>query len=205
MSLILRGVVFGYPGGPPVLNIEQMRLDLGQVIAVTGPSGSGKTTLLQLIGGLLHPQRGTIEGRPPPETIRWVFQTPTVLGRRTVLDNLLLGLHQRRLDTPTAAATARQALVAIGLGQLASRAAGSLSGGETQRVQIARALVGRPPLVLADEPTGQLDRSNTEQVIASLAALSTSDSTVVVASHDPLVAEACDRRFELRDGRAIEV
>ncbi|MFO7549456.1 MAG: ATP-binding cassette domain-containing protein [Acidimicrobiia bacterium] len=188
-----------------MLNIEQMRLDLGQVIAVTGPSGSGKTTLLQLIGGLLHPQRGTIEGRPPPETIRWVFQTPTVLGRRTVLDNLLLGLHQRRLDTPTAAATARQALVAIGLGQLASRAAGSLSGGETQRVQIARALVGRPPLVLADEPTGQLDRSNTEQVIASLAALSTSDSTVVVASHDPLVAEACDRRFELRDGRAIEV
>lgn len=204
MSLNLRDVLFSYPGEPPVLRIEDLSLDPGQVVAVTGPSGSGKTTLLQLIGGLLQPQQGTIEGRPPLELIRWVFQIPTVLGRRTVLDNLLLGVHHCRFDTPIAVANARRALDATGLDQLADRPASSLSGGEIQRVQIARALVSSPPLVLADEPTGQLDRANTERVVSSLVAISTLDSTVVVATHDPLVADACDRRFELQNGSAIE-
>lgn len=205
MSLTLRNVVFGYPGERPVLNLEEMWLEPGEVIAITGPSGSGKTTLLQLIGGLLEPQQGSIEGRPPMGLIRWVFQTPSVLGRRTVWDNLVLGLHQRRWDSATVVAEAERALLAIGMDRFANRLGNSLSGGETQRIQIARALIGRPPLVLADEPTGQLDRSNTERVVASMVALSTSYSTVVVATHDPLVADACDRRFQLRDAAAFEV
>src|SRR5690606_40472911 len=90
------------------------------MVAITGPSGSGKTTLLQLIGGLLHPQQGGVEGGPPFESIRWVFQTPTILGRRTVLDNLLLGLHQRRWDQSRADLAAGQALVATGMDQLRS-------------------------------------------------------------------------------------
>lgn len=205
MSLTIRELVFAYPGQPAVLTIEELSVEAGQMVAITGPSGSGKTTLLQLIGGLLHPQQGGVEGGPPFESIRWVFQTPTILGRRTVLDNLLLGLHQRGWDQSRADLAAGQALLATGMDQLADRPAGSLSGGEIQRLQIARALVGRPPLVLADEPTGQLDRTNTERVVASLAALRTSDSTVIVATHDPLVADACHRRFELRNSVAVEV
>jgi ABC-type lipoprotein export system ATPase subunit len=203
MPLNLTGVGFSYQDGEPVVTDLSLTIEDGSIVAITGPSGSGKTTLLQLIGGLLKPTTGTIAGRPPPGEIRWVFQTPTALTRRKVLDNVLLGIHQHRLDERTARAHALRAVSEVGLGTMEDRLAGSLSGGELQRTQIARTLVGSPPLVLADEPTGQLDRNNTLRVADALVQSRRPDSTVVVATHDPVVSERCDRQLELRDGRLI--
>lgn len=200
MPIVLHQVSFAYPPGLPVLDKVSCSFEESTVTALTGPSGSGKTTLLMLIGGLLEPQHGAISGRPTLEYTRWVFQVPTVLTRRTVLDNILLGLHQQRGDTESARTKAIDVANRMGLSHLLERAAGTLSGGELQRTQIARAVVGAPPLVLADEPTGQLDQANTERVVMAMSQMRQPGSITIVATHDPQVASACDRVIDLRTG-----
>lgn len=177
----------------------------GTISALRGPSGSGKTTLLAIIGGLLKPSSGHVQ-RPPtgPSDLQWIHQTVNVLGRRSAIDNVAISLYTKGLTRAKALSIAGEALARVGLENSANRRVTTLSGGEMQRVSIARALACRPTLVLADEPTGQLDRSTTETVLGALAALRETEAVVVIATHDPNVAAMCDRRFDLNDGVVTE-
>lgn len=199
MPLTLDRVSFHYPGGAPLLADLCLRVSEGELIAVTGPSGSGKSTLLQILGGLLSPNSGTVSGLPEPRTIRWVFQVPTALSRRSVLANVRLGLLSEGLDRAEGESRAMAALDQVGLAGLAGRRAGTVSGGELQRIQLARALAARPSLVLADEPTAQLDRAAAADVIGALRQATVLNCSVIVATHDPQVAQVCDRIVSLRD------
>lgn len=197
MPIEVTDVGHSYRRGVPVLHGVSFDVADGELLALTGPSGSGKSTLLQLLGRLLSVQTGVISGRPPIDQIRWVFQMPTALGRRSAFDNVRLGVLG---DRDGAAATER-AMRAVGLGEVAGQRANTLSGGQLQRIQVARALVGRPPLVIADEPSAQLDRRATEAVIGALRAVRSATTTIIVATHDPTVAAACDRELRIHDGR----
>ena len=187
----------------------------GESIAVVGPSGSGKTTLLNLLSGLDRPTSGDIEvlGHKlntmsesaltafRARNIGFVFQESYLLAGLTALENVMVGrlptMPRRRVE-----AEARALLEAVGLGARSSAAPGELSGGERQRVGIARALVGRPKLVVADEPTGNLDEYNTANLLALLdASRVTYEFTLVVATHNTLVAGRMGRLIELREGR----
>lgn len=194
----------------PVLTEMSVEIPAGASAAVVGPSGSGKTTLLSLVGGLLPIQQGTIaavdaDGRewPVPTVASWVLQTVSLLPARTALDNVAIGAYsatgRRRLGHERAVA----ALTAVGLAERADSPARLLSGGEAQRVAIARALASRRPVVLADEPTGQLDAATSAQVLDAMLG-ARGDRTVVVVTHDPEVAGRCDVVLELRGGALRE-
>jgi ABC-type lipoprotein export system ATPase subunit len=184
-------------GGQPVeaLRAASFRVVPGDRIALVGPSGSGKSTLLHLIADLDRPSRGRLTwpalgaaGRLRPSKIGMVFQSPTLLPMLNLLENVALPML---LDGRTKGAReqALQALDAVGLGDLADKLPEELSGGQAQRVGLARALAGRPRLVLADEPTGQLDRVTAQHVFdVLLAALEGSDAALIVATHDPAIA-----------------
>ena len=192
-----------------------MTIAAGESVALMGPSGSGKTTLLGILGLLFVPSEGSLllDGSPVPGRRRaalragafaWVFQGTNVLPRRTALDNAALGLLARGASQREAEAAAHKALAAVGVGHLAAKPANTLSGGELQRVCVARAIAARPRFILADEPTGQLDHANTEGVIDALVANRSIGTAVVIATHDPEVAAHCDRIVRLRDGRIVE-
>lgn len=208
MSLVLTGVSHRYRDGPCVLDDVNLTIERGGSVAIIGPSGSGKTTLLSIMGGLLSPSAGTIEfdGRPlvdrDPGLITWVFQGINLLSHRSVADNVGLGLGAVGSSTVSNRDQAvERALKAVGLAELSPVRAMRLSGGQAQRIGIARAMVGRPGYVIADEPTGQLDHA-TSQVIADLLVTSRPTGTsVVVATHDLNLAERCARRLALTDGR----
>lgn len=201
-------VSFTYPRTDrKVLDHVSFELAEGDTAALMGPSGSGKSTLLAIIGGLLKPTEGQVF---PNAHLRkellvgWVLQTVNVLGRRTALDNVALGAMARGLDLSAARARAEVMLDAVGLSDQARQRASRLSGGELQRVVIARALVGEPEIVIADEPTGQLDAAMAVQVIQALVTAKSPTTTVFVATHDPEVAFKCKRILSLRDGRISE-
>ncbi|PFG34649.1 ABC transporter ATP-binding protein [Sanguibacter antarcticus] len=208
MRLIAEALTRVY-GDRRVLDGVDLELRPGQSVAITGPSGSGKTTLLGLCGGLVRPTGGTVtveddDGRrsPPDEHVGYVLQTVNVLPRRTALDNAALGALHDGTSWPDALDLAREALPRVGLGGLEDRIARSLSGGELQRVVIARALVGRHPFVLADEPTGQLDRSTSRDVTRTLLEASR-DSCLVVVTHDEEVARSCEIVLRIDDGHLV--
>jgi ABC-type lipoprotein export system ATPase subunit len=199
----------------PVLREVTLEFPDGASIAIVGPSGSGKSTLLAIAGLLLEPSSGavSIDGLPvrssrrPPATLRaelfaWVFQTVNVLGGRSALDNAMLGLLARGCSRSSARRDAAAALEAVGLGALATRTARSLSGGELQRVCIARAIAVRPRFLLADEPTGQLDAATTSQVVDALIESRPAGTTLIVVTHDEAVAARCERRIRLGGGGA---
>lgn len=176
------------------------------MVAIAGPSGSGKTTLLALLGGLLPVQSGDVrlvDGAGTPhrtrDTVAWVLQTGNVLADRNVVDNVCLGGFQGGLDRRRAFGEARRWLALVGLGERAGAQVRVLSGGEVQRVVIARALASGRPLLLADEPTGQLDAATTESVLAVLLDRAHGRSVAVV-THDPQVAQRCDRVLRLHNG-----
>jgi ABC-type lipoprotein export system ATPase subunit len=180
-----------------------------------GPSGSGKTTLLGILGLLFTPSQGGVllDGAPVSHRRRtalrasafaWVFQGANVVSHRSALDNAALGLLARGARVREAEEAARAALDAVGIGQLAGKAANTLSGGELQRVCVARAIAARPRFILADEPTGQLDHANTEGVIQALIGNRPDGAAVVIATHDPEVAAHCDRIVRLRDGVVVK-
>jgi len=187
-----------------------LRLLPGQRVALTGPSGSGKSTLLHLLAGLETPTGGTINWpalagaalRPGPVAV--VFQAPSLLDPLDVAENVALPLILAGVSPSEARELALAALDRLELGRLADRLPGELSGGQAQRVAVARALAGRPQLVLADEPTGQLDHATAATVVDAL--LEVADQTgcaLVVSTHDRAVADRLPESWAMVDGRLV--
>lgn len=178
------------------------RITSGARIAVTGPSGSGKSTLLHLLAGLEPPTAGTIDRPPQGVGIGLVFQGPSLLPTLDVAENVALPLLLAGHRPADADDRARHALARLGIADLAGALPDELSGGQAQRVAVARALAARPQLILADEPTGQLDRRTADHVVdVLLAAAAEAGATLVIATHDPAVAARLAVRWEMRDGR----
>ena len=204
----------------PALTGVSLALAAGETVALVGRSGSGKTTLLNLLGTLDRPTAGRIRIRgvdvqslPEEELLRFrretlgfVFQFFNLFPHLTALENAALPLWLAGRRGPEATARARLLLDQVGLGPKMLRPAGRLSGGEMQRVAIARALAAKPALVLADEPTGNLDRGNAEAVLALLRTLVHEEgAALVVATHSESVASIADRRVELLVGRVAAI
>ncbi|MEY2583649.1 MAG: putative transport system ATP-binding protein [Ilumatobacteraceae bacterium] len=182
------------------------------LIALTGPSGSGKTTLLHLLAGLDVPTTGTIEWpsigsrvglRPGPIAI--VFQAPSLLPPLDVVENVALPLLLEGVNRNEAREAALSALKRLGLEPLATKLPEELSGGQAQRVAVARVLAGRPQLILADEPTGQLDHASGEVVMDALIATAIDiGAALIVNTHDAAVADRLTRRWTMHSGRLVE-
>ncbi|MEM2103969.1 MAG: ABC transporter ATP-binding protein [Candidatus Bathyarchaeia archaeon] len=192
----------------------------GQLIAIMGPSGSGKTTLLNMIGLLDRPSRGKIffEGidvsRLDDKTLAslrntklgFVFQTFNLVNRLTVFENLELPLIPRGVPRSVRAKMVMEALANVGGEESWLRKKpNQLSGGQQQRVAIARSIVGKPVVLLADEPTGNLDRASAKVVVETFLSLNKTGHTVVVVTHDPEVANCMEKIYVIRDGQIIGV
>jgi len=186
----------------------------GELVAIMGPSGSGKTTLMEILGCLLQPTAGRYRFKGEPiETITpdglsalrgreigFVFQSFNLLPRLSAVENVELPLRYRGVARGERRRRADDALARVGLAARAAHRPSQMSGGERQRVAIARALVGEPSVVLADEPTGNLDTRTGDEILAILAGLHGSGCTVVIVTHDPRIGERVERRILLRDG-----
>lgn len=195
-----------------------LRIDRGEFVAIMGPSGSGKSTLMNLIGCLDTPTAGTYEcdgvdvstldaeelATLRRDKIGFVFQGFNLLPRMSALDNVAMPLGYARVPPHERLERAREALVAVGLGERVSHRPSELSGGQQQRVAIARALINRPPILLADEPTGALDSKTGEEILALFKRLRDEDHTVVLITHDAEVAAHADRIYVMRDGELHE-
>ncbi len=203
------------------LALDHVSLDVakGEFLSVMGPSGCGKSTLLNLMGLLDEPDGGTIalEGTPVAsyrdrevarlrnQKVGFVFQTFHLISDLTVLDNVEIPLLYRRLLHRERNRLALAALERVGLASRVHHFPTQLSGGQQQRVAVARAIVGRPSLLLADEPTGNLDSQMGEQIVAILHELHREEgTTIVMVTHDPRLAERTDRIVRLFDGRQVQ-
>jgi putative ABC transport system ATP-binding protein len=202
--------------GVPVLHGVSLTVARGEVVALMGPSGSGKTTLLCILGCLLTPSSGQIivDGQKIDATrheqlravrrrsIGFVFQQFNLFPSLTAAENVEYGLNLKGWRGSKARGEASRALQAVGLGDRADFQPRDLSGGERQRVAVARALAGRSAVILADEPTGNLDSENGSRVLAMFRDLSRSEGrALLIVTHDPLVRAVADRVVTIRDGR----
>lgn len=195
-----------------------IEIDRGEFIAVVGPSGSGKSTLLSILGCLDQPSRGRYllhdenvfaQSKNRLSELRnrrigFVFQNFNLLPRLTALENVALPLFYRREPLRNPAAKARAVLEEVGLASRMHHMPAQLSGGEQQRVAIARAIVNGPDLLLADEPTGALDTSTRDAILALIGELQRAELTVVLVTHDPEVAGCARRTIRLKDGAIVE-
>ena len=214
----LKGVHKHYSTGE--LDVHALRgIDLtigrGEFVAIMGPSGSGKTTLLEIMGCLSHPTSGAyrlndrpVAGIDPDglaklrgEEIGFVFQSFNLLPRLSVRENVELPLSYRGVGRQDRRSRAEAVLHRVGLSDRARHLPTEISGGERQRVAIARALVNNPSLVLADEPTGNLDTHKGDEIIALLRGIHSEGNTVVIVTHDPRIGEQTKRKLLIRDGQ----
>ncbi len=205
-----------YDGGPPALDGVSLTIRAGEAVAILGPSGSGKSTLLNLVAGLDRPSSGMVtvdrvrvdklgeagSARYRRAKIGMVFQFFNLLDDLTVADNVMLPAQLAGTARTVAQRRAGELLSTLGIDRLARAYPGRLSGGERQRVAVARALMNRPALLLADEPTGALDTASGEEVRQLLNELHAEGQTIVLVTHDLALAESCaTRTVQLVDGR----
>jgi putative ABC transport system ATP-binding protein len=216
-ALELHEVTKEHEGTPPVraLHDVDFTVESGDFVAVTGPSGSGKSTLLAVAGTLERPTRGTVriagtavQDMSDPELsgvrssdLGFVFQQFHLLPTRSVLQNVADGLLYRGLPAAERAERAAEAVAAVGLDHRRGHRPGELSGGECQRAAIARAIVGDPALLLADEPTGNLDSVTGAEIFSLLGRLHSKGTTILVVTHNEELASRTPRAVALRDGR----
>lgn len=215
--LSLRNIIKSYALGDETLTvIHNLSLDVyrNDFVALTGPSGSGKSTLMNILGCLDRPTSGQyfLAGKDVSQlsqdelsTVRnrrigFIFQSFNLLPRHTALDNVAHPLIFRGENLATRREVATQALIEVGLADRLDHFPNQLSGGQKQRVAVARALVGKPDIILADEPTGNLDSKTTDTMMSLFETLHERGHTLVIVTHESDIAERCKRRITLRDG-----
>jgi lipoprotein-releasing system ATP-binding protein len=192
----LHAVGHRWPGGTELFRDVDWVFEEGTVTALVGPSGSGKSTLLAVLARMLVPTTGSVE-LPPGAEVLWVFQNPHGVARRSAIDHVSLPLLARGLDRRAADGRAAEILERFGLAQRASAQFRELSGGEAQRLMLARGVASAPTLMLVDEPTAQLDRATAAEVNDAIGELAETGTTVVVATHDDATRAACGDVLDL--------
>ncbi len=221
MALIeIKNITKQYTSGDDV--VEALRgvdisIEAGEFITIMGQSGSGKSTLLSVLGGMNHPTTGEVEMsgvklyQLPGEKLAdfraqnlgFVFQSFNLISYLTAIENVMLPLAIVKMSSAAKKTAARQALERVGLGNKLDRLPNQLSGGEQERVAIARAIVNNPHILLADEPTGNLDSKTSEEVMALFRELNDAGQTVVMVTHNPENGAYADRTINLKDGKVV--
>ena len=212
MKILLSNIILQFPGMEnPLLTIDEHVIEEGSRLLIKGQSGSGKTTLLHVLGGLQDPRQGTVSlngsliqalsenqrCRLRRESMSFVFQRLNILGHLTATENVQLGSPGRGITKKIA----REALERVGLTRQGDQLAYHLSLGEQQRIAVARVLVHRPPLILADEPTSNLDEENANRVMDALMETVGQEGILITASHDDRIASRFSLQWSLQDGK----